>query len=261
MKLLRLILILLVVAAGAARAELPAGWSTNLTAALSEARSKQQSLLVWFTASWCGPCRLMGRTTLTNEAVLHVLSTISRVALDIDEHPDLAARYNVEAVPTFVILSTGGDEVARTTGYQPPADFLQWLTNSVSEAKETAARQIRSREQLAAADELLSGTNSGSSRQAAAELFGLSADRNRDVSQAAIRRLQVLAVREPVVLLDGLKDPRLAVRLQIANLLRDRLGDGFDVDPWNNAATSGPAIEKWRGILSGSVANHSEQPR
>jgi thioredoxin-related protein len=261
MKHLRLILILLFVTAGAARAELPAGWGTNLTAALSEARPKQQPLLVYFTASWCGPCRLMARTTLTNEAVVQVLSTISHVALDIDEHRDLATQHNVEAVPTFVMLATGGDEVVRTIGYQPPADFLQWLTNSISEAKQTAARQIRSRKQLAAADELLSGTNAGSSRQAAAELFGLSADRNRDISQAAIRRLQVLAVREPVVLLDGLKDPHLAVRLQIANLLRDRLGDGFDVDPWNDAATSGPAIEKWRAILNGSVTNHSEQPR
>jgi hypothetical protein len=51
------------------------------------------------------------------------------------------------------------------------------------------------------------------------------------------------------------------VRIQIANLLRDRLGDGFDVDPWNNAAASGPAIEKWRGILTGSATNRSENSR
>ena len=187
MKHLPLILILLVVSAGTARAELPAGWSTNLTVALADAGSKQQPLLVYFTASWCGPCRLMARTTLTNEAVVQALATISHVALDIDEHPDLAARHNVEAVPTFAMLSAGGDEVVRTTGYQPPAEFLQWLTNGISEAKGTAARQIRCEEQLAAADQLLSGTNAGSARQAAAELFGLCAERNRAVSQAADR--------------------------------------------------------------------------
>ena len=261
MNYLRLILILLVGAAAMARADLPVAWSTNLPAALSEASSKQQPLLVWFTASWCGPCRLMGRTTLTNEAVRQVLSTLGCAVLDIDEHPDLAARHHIEAVPTFVMLSTGGDEVVRTTGYQAPADFLPWLTNSIAEAKETAARQIRCQEHLAAADQLLSGTNAGSSRQAATELFGLCAERNPAIAQAAITRLQVLAVREPIVLLDGLKDPRLVVRIQIANMLRDRLGEGFDVDPWNNAATSGPAIEKWRGILDGSVTNRSAMPR
>jgi thioredoxin 1 len=259
MKHLHLILILLIVNAGVARAELPAGWSTNLTAALTDAGSNQQPLLVWFTASWCGPCQL-GRTTLTNEAVVQVLSTISHVALDLDEHRDLAERHNVEAVPTFALLSTGGDEVERTTGYQPPDEFLQWLTNSISEAKETAARQSRCQEQLAAADQLLSGTNAGSARQAAVELFGLCAERNRAISQAAVARLRVLAVREPALLLDGLKDPRLAVRIQVANMLRDRLGDGFDVDPWNNAASSGPAIEKWRGMLNDSATNHSEKP-
>ncbi|MGB8369496.1 MAG: thioredoxin family protein [Limisphaerales bacterium] len=259
MKHLRLILILLVVNAGVARAELPAGWSTNLTAALTEAGSNQQPLLVWFTASWCGPCRLMARTTLTNEAVAQVLATVGHVVLDIDEHRDLAERHNVEAVPTFALLSAGGDEVVRTTGFQPPDEFLQWLTNSISEAKETAARQSRCQEQLAAADQLLSETNAGSAGRAAAELFGLCAERNRNISQAAITRLQVVAVREPVLLLDGLRDPRLAVRIQVANLLRDRLGDGFDVDPWNNAATSEPAIEKWRGMLSNSDTNHSEK--
>jgi thioredoxin-like negative regulator of GroEL len=151
--------------------------------------------------------------------------------LDIDEHRDLAAQHNVEAVPTFVMLSGSEDEVVRTTGYQPPAEFLQWLTNGISEAKDTAARQIRCQEQLAAADQLLSETNAGSAGRAAAELFGLCAERNRTVSPAALFRLQVIAVREPVLLLDGLKNPRLAVRIQIANLLRDRLGDGFDMDP------------------------------
>jgi thioredoxin-like negative regulator of GroEL len=261
MKHLRLILILLVVNAEMARAELPAGWSTNLTAALAEAGSKKQPLLVWFTASWCGPCQMMARTTLTNEAVIQVLSTISHVALDIDEHRDLAAQHNVEAVPTFALLSAGGDEVIRSTGYQPPAEFLEWLTNSLSEATETAARQFRCQEQLAAADQLLSETNTGSASRAAAELFGLCAERNRAVSQVALFRLHVIAVREPALLLDGLKDSRLAVRIQVANMLRDRLGDGFDVDPWNNAAASGPAIEKWRGVLTGSATNPSEKPR
>jgi thiol-disulfide isomerase/thioredoxin len=254
-------LILLVLNIGVAHAELPASWSTNLTAALAEGGLKKQPLLVWFTASWCGPCQLMARTTLTNEAVVRVLSTISHLALDIDDHRDLAAQHNIEAVPTFVMLSGGGDEVVRTTGCQPAEEFLQWLTNGISEAKEMAARQIHCQEKLAAADQLLSKTNAGSARQAAAELFGLCAERNRAVSQAALFRLQVIAVREPVLLLDGLKDPRLAVRIQIANMLRDRLGDGFDVDPWNNAAASGPAIERWRGILSGSATNHSENPR
>src|SRR5688572_2876173 len=97
--------LLLVMAARCAFGVPAGGWGTNYHSALEEAKGKQQPILVYFTASWCGPCKLMARTTLTNEAVLQTLSAVIHVALDIDEHPKLAEQYSVRAVPTFQILS------------------------------------------------------------------------------------------------------------------------------------------------------------
>jgi len=235
---------------GVALADLPAGWSTNFTTTLTEAKDRQQPALVYFTASWCGPCKLMARTTLTNAAVVQALTHCSHVAVDIDEHHDLAEKHAVRAVPTFQLLTPAGEEVATTTGYQDAERFLQWLTNGVSEVKAAVSRQKQAEEKLASADRLLGQTDADSLRKAAAELMDLCADRGAAVPAAAGARLAALAKREPALLLDGLNHPRLAVRIHAANLLRAQLGDTFEVDPWSDAPTRQEAITRWRAALA-----------
>jgi hypothetical protein len=68
----------------------------------------------------------------------------------------------------------------------------------------------------------------------------------------AAERLTVLASRQPATLLDGLGDPRLSVRIQVANALRVRLGEKFNVDPWGETVARVEAIQKWRTELAAS---------
>src|SRR5690349_15645452 len=105
----RLFAIFLVVLIGCQTvpADIPPGWSTNASDVISSTSSNQPVALLYFTASWCGPCKLMARTTLVTPEAAGVLSNLNHVALDIDEHPDLASQYGVEAVPTLVMLSAG----------------------------------------------------------------------------------------------------------------------------------------------------------
>ena len=114
-----------------------------MTNTLAEARSREQAALVFFTASWCGPCQMMVRTTLTNEAVAKVIGSISHVALDVDEHRDLAQEYAVSAIPTFKLLTPAGDEVLTTTGFQDAPDFRDWLTNGIAQVRATVGRPRR----------------------------------------------------------------------------------------------------------------------
>jgi thioredoxin-like negative regulator of GroEL len=250
MKIFSAILLLVLGLVSVARAEVPAGWSTNYAAALSEAAKEQQPALVFFTASWCGPCRLMARSTLSEASVQQVLSNFARVAIDIDEQHDLAAQHGIEAVPTFVLLSPAGDEVQRATGFQTAADFVPWLTNGLSNAREVVLRQALAKKTLADVDQLLASTNTDAPRQCAIKLFDLCAGRDETMLRQAAERLTVLASRQPATLLDGLGDPRLSVRIQVANALRVRLGEKFNVDPWGEAAARAEAIQEWRTQLA-----------
>lgn len=68
--------------------------------------------VIMFSASWCGPCQ---RTKPTFLNVKQQTTNVEMEVLDVDESAHMAERYNIRAVPTFVLLN-GETEVARTSG-------------------------------------------------------------------------------------------------------------------------------------------------
>ncbi len=83
-------------------------WQAAVVCVLSTAGS--ETVLLDFYADWCGPCRAM---TPVLEQLARRGYPIRKV--NIDQHPDLAARFGVRAVPCFVMV-VDGREVGREVG-------------------------------------------------------------------------------------------------------------------------------------------------
>lgn len=104
-------------------------WRTDIATELPKAETGAQPRVLYFTASWCPPCREMGQTTFSKEAMVKLLEDYQPLKIDIDAHDEIARKYGVSAVPTFVVLS-GGKEIARASGYMDSTSMAEWLIRS-----------------------------------------------------------------------------------------------------------------------------------
>ena len=103
-------------------------WRTDVPAAKAESKEAGKPMLLYFTASWCGPCQQMKRTTCGDAAVdARVRADFVPVKVDIDDNPATAMLYQINSVPTVIVLDEEGGVEQQTTGALSANECLAWL--------------------------------------------------------------------------------------------------------------------------------------
>jgi thioredoxin 1 len=85
-------------------------------------------VLIDFWAPWCGPCRM--QTPIIEELANEVGSSAVVTKLNVDESPELAAKFSVMSIPTLVVIKDG-KVISRKVGVTPKA-ALKTLISSLS---------------------------------------------------------------------------------------------------------------------------------
>lgn len=80
-----------------------------------EQLTSQGMVLVDFFATWCGPCKML--TPVLEELQTKYQGKIEIVKVDVDQEQDLAAKYQVMAVPTMLLFKNG-EVVKQIQGFQ-----------------------------------------------------------------------------------------------------------------------------------------------
>ncbi len=93
----------------------------------SEAK-KSAVAVVDFSATWCGPCRMLAPVV---EAVSEKLNgKVDFYNVDVDDAPELAGEYRVNSVPCLVMMKNG-QFVDQSIGFKPEPMILSWVEGNL----------------------------------------------------------------------------------------------------------------------------------
>lgn len=92
----------------------------------NEVIGSDKTVLVDFFANWCAPCRAMSSVV---DEIAEEHPEIKVCKVNVDEQPQLAARFSVESIPTMIVFKNG-KAVNSSVGSLPKRALLENVLNA-----------------------------------------------------------------------------------------------------------------------------------
>ena len=80
--------------------------------------------ILYFTATWCGPCKALSPTV---DGL--IAEGLPFQKIDIDNDQSLSNQYDVRSVPTLIKVDANNNEINRLVGSRPADEIKNWYNN------------------------------------------------------------------------------------------------------------------------------------
>lgn len=87
--------------------------------------------LVDFSASWCGPCKML--EPVLDKVAEEMDESVSFYHVDVDESPVESSKYGIRGVPTMIVFHNG-QEIDRMVGFRDK-NALQMHLSELADSK------------------------------------------------------------------------------------------------------------------------------
>ncbi|MBO3758292.1 thioredoxin [Ciceribacter sp. L1K23] len=94
----------------------------------AEVLESAEPVIVDFWAEWCGPCKMIGPSL--EEISQEMAGKVKIAKLNIDENPELAAKFGVRSIPTLAMFK-GGEVADIKVGAAPKTALSSWIAGAV----------------------------------------------------------------------------------------------------------------------------------
>lgn len=91
---------------------------------LEDLLSAHEHSLLFFSASWCGPCKSM--TPIVENVSNATSDRLNIIKVDVDVSQNDAIDYGIRSVPTLLLVKNN-EIIAQQVGGIPPVQLMQWL--------------------------------------------------------------------------------------------------------------------------------------
>ena len=215
---------------------------------IAEARASEQPppegerrpLVITFHAPWCSWCRKMEVDTFRAPEVTALADKFLWVRIDVDEHPGVAARFDVTGLPDSLVLNGRDEVIASQAGYMPPDVFASFLHEALENLQPPRALLN---------DLLARWSEDGSESERRETLTRIVEHLAGPDRQGRAEALEALAKAGPEIwtmLLDLMAHERLAIRAAAGGALSRASRADLPFDPFADSASRERQIQQWR---------------
>ena len=94
----------------------------------AEVTNSSTPVLVDFTATWCGPCKMIA--PLLDDVADKYEDKLAIVKLNVDENPNTAQKFGIRSIPTLILFKDGAVQ-AQMMGAMPKSQLEEFLDTNL----------------------------------------------------------------------------------------------------------------------------------
>lgn len=92
-------------------------WTYSLAEARKQAQREHKLILIDFSTTWCGPCKMLDEYTYSTDAFKREAKKWVLLRIDGDKNPQLCVKYEVTGFPTILFATANGNSIGQLSGY------------------------------------------------------------------------------------------------------------------------------------------------